>query len=136
MSTPLTFQIAEGMAWSGNKVTDHNRQEISVDYERLEDMRRTVNGTMRKYVVGDKRSVSTSWNDLPSKTSDTVDGFWGGEEMESFYTSNPGAFPLRLSYGDGTNETITVMFTSFDKTITKRAAGRDLWNVSVTMEEV
>lgn len=133
---PLTFAKAQGMAWEGNEITDHNRSEINIDNERIEDSKRMANGTLRKYVVADKRKISTSWENLPATTANTVDGFWGGRDMRAFYLANAGEFDLTLNYGDGTTETITVVFTSFNHSVDKRSDFDDLWSVDVEMEEV
>jgi hypothetical protein len=130
-----TFSKGALMQWDGNKITDHNRSELSVDYDRIENSKRMANGTMRKYVVADKRKFSVSWNDLPHTSDYTVDGFWGGEDIEEWYQTHPGAFVLRLTNGDGTQLNVTVMITSFNKSITKRGKF-DFWDVDVDMEEV
>ncbi|AXH66810.1 hypothetical protein SEA_STARPLATINUM_62 [Streptomyces phage StarPlatinum] len=123
------------MRWANNAITDHNRGELSVDVERIEKKQRMVNGTLRKYIVADKRTFSVSWQNLPHSAAFTVDGYWGANEIESFYDSNPGAFNLELSYGDGTVETYSVMFSDFNASLVKRGS-YDMWEVSVTMEQV
>lgn len=131
----FTFAKAQLMTWNGNKVTDHNRSDLSVSVERIEDSQRMANGTMRKYVVADKRTFSTSWDNLPHNAMNTVDGFWGKREMENFYNTTPGAFTLVVTWGDGTTETRTVMMTKFDASISKRGA-YDFWKVTVELQEV
>lgn len=123
------------MMWGGQKVTDHNRSELSVDVERIQTVKRMANGRMRKYVVADKRSFSVSWKDLPDNRAYTVDGFWGGRDIEAFYNANAGEFELKVTNGNGTVETFTVVFTDFSKTISKRGEF-DFWQISVQMEEV
>ena len=130
-----TFAIPSLMQWSGNKVSDHNRAPVTVSLDRIEEKTRMANGTMRKFVIADKRTFGTSWTDLPEVAAKTVDGFWGKREIETFYNGNPGAFTLTLTMGDGTVETYTVMFSKFDAEISKRGAF-DFWKVSVEMEEV
>lgn len=129
------FNINALMEWNNNKVTDHNREPLQVSVERIESSKRMANGTMRKYVIADKRTFSTSWNELPHSNAYTVDGFWGTNEMESFYNNNAGQFTLKLTYGDKTTDTFSVVFTSFSKTLSKRGM-YDFWEVSVEMEEV
>src|SRR4051794_21502103 len=99
--TPLKFPKDAIMQWDGNRVTDHNRADISISIERIEKSARMANGTMRKYVVADKRTFSTSWSNLPHIASYAVDGFWAGREMESFYNTKTGPFQLRITNGDG-----------------------------------
>lgn len=132
---PMKFPKDCLIEWNRNKISDHNRSELSVDVERIENSRRMANGTLRKYVVADKRRFSVSWSDLPHSRSWTVDGFWGGQEIENFYNSNAGEFTLRVTHGDGRLESWQVVFTDFGKEITKRGEF-DFWQVNVTMEEV
>lgn len=131
----MTFVRPRLMRWAGNAITDHNRSPLSIDVERIEKAGRMANGTMRKYVVADKRSFDVSWDMLPKATGKTVDGFWGAAAMESFYNSTKGAFTLDITDGDGTNTSYTVMFSDFSKEIVKRGS-QDFWEISVTMEEV
>lgn len=123
------------MEWNNNKITDHNRSELSVDVERIESARRMANGTLRKYVIADKRSFSVSWEDLPNQRDWTVDGFWGGRDIEAFYNTNAGSFVLKVTSGDGVVESFTVVFKDFSKSISKRGSF-DFWQVDVSMEEV
>lgn len=123
------------MEWGGNKITDHNRSELSIDVERIEEKTRMANATMRKYIVADKRTFGVSWDDVPQNAGFTVDGFWGKNEIEDFYNNNPGAFTLKLYFGDGTTKSYTVMMSKYSADISKRGA-YDFWNVSVELEEV
>lgn len=123
------------MRWAGNAITDHNRSSLSISPERIEKKQRMANGIMRKYIIADKRTFSCSWEMLPKKTVQTVDGFWGGEAMEDFWSSTPGSFALEITDGDGEVYTYTVMFSEFSKEIVKRGSV-DFWQISVTMEEV
>ncbi|QIQ62925.1 minor tail protein [Streptomyces phage Moab] len=131
----MTFVRPRLMRWNGNAVTDHNRQALSIDVERIEKKQRMANGTLRKYIVADKRSFSTSWQMLPKLTNKTVDGFWGADAIEEFYNTIGGSFSLEISDGDGEVNTYNVMFSDFSKTITKRGSV-DFWEISVSMEEV
>jgi hypothetical protein len=133
--TPMTFRKARLMRWANNAITDHNRQPLDISVERIENKQRMANGTMRKYIVADKRTFSTSWTMLPKISSQTVDGFWGGIAIEAFYNATPGAFALEVTDGDGTVYNYTVMFSDFSKQIVKRGA-MDFWEISVALEEV
>lgn len=123
------------MEWNNNKITDHNRSELSTDVNRIETPKRMANGSMRKYVIADKRTFSVSWSEVPHLKDYTVDGYWGGKEMETFYNTNAGVFTLKITNGDATVETFSVVFTSFSRDLSKRGL-YDFWNVSVEMEEV
>lgn len=123
------------------KITDHNRSPLSVSFERIGKDQRMVDGTLRRHSVAKKRSWSTSWEDLPSKTGvvgylTTVDGGYAGDQIEAFHNANDGAFTMQLRKGDGTVEVATVMITDFSKEVVKRGPGIDLWNLSITLEEV
>lgn len=131
----MTFAKPRLMRWSNNSITDHNRSELTIDVERIEKKQRMADGTMRKYIVADKRTFSTSWQNLPHSSSYTVDGFWGARQLKTFYDATPGAFNLELSYGDGTVETVSVMFSDFNMNLTKRGH-YDFYEVTVTMEQV
>lgn len=69
-------------------LTDHNRGPVQESYEQIEKSNRTANGTLRKYVVASKKSWSSSWSMIPGFSSQTVDGYMGAHEMQSFYLSN------------------------------------------------
>jgi hypothetical protein len=130
-----TFAKPQIMTWDGNKITDHNRDSLQVEVTRIEEMTRMANGTARKFVIADKRTFSTSWDNLPHSAAYTVDGFWGKNEMENWYNTKSGAFTLKLFYGDGTTGTYTVMMSKFSSTLSKRGT-YDLWKVSVELIEV
>lgn len=132
----MTFAKPQFMTFDGNRVTDHNRGEVSVSVERIEKANRMVNGTRRAYFVADKRTFGTDWNAVPSKARYAVDGFWAVEEIERFYSANQGeSFTLYLHYSEGKPEEYLVVMTSFSKTLVKRGI-YDLYNISVEMEEV
>lgn len=146
----IMYWSVDGIAW--NKITDHNRAPLDISSERFERANRMVNATMRRYTVAKKRTFSCSWDMLPSKTTSsyggrtglaTVDGGWGGEDIESFYNANNGRFYMKLRKGadeakaitDGTIEVVQVMFTDFSKSIEKRGIV-DFWSLDITLEEV
>lgn len=117
-------------------MTDHNRTQLEVSYNRIEQRTRTASGAMRKYYVADKRNFSFSFEDLPSKTSETVDGYWGGDDLESFFTSTTGSFTLTIQYDAGNTEDVTVVFNSFQPTLKYRWKESDYIDLSIELEEV
>lgn len=152
----MSWQDNAIMFWhDGNqyqKITDHNRQPLSVSVERIENKQRMANGTMRRYVVAKKRTWSASWDMLPSRRDatyagkdglNTVDGGWAGEDIENFHNAVDGAFKMKLRGGDDeatdvnstSIEEVTVMITDFSKDIVKRGVV-DFWDLTVTLEEV
>lgn len=102
---------------------DHNRSELNIGTQRIEQKQRMINGTMRSYHIADKITLSTSWQMLPSRqsavranfdqttglssaTSDqqyTVDMGAGGAEILKWYEDHKGPFWVFLSYDKYTN---------------------------------
>lgn len=167
--------------------SDHNRGDISMSQQRIENRVRTVNATMRSYHTADKINLSVNWDRLPSRshsnaisynangkpvfnsqsqeytenglpnpysstvtTEYTADGGAGGVELLEWYENHPGPFYVYLSYDKYTNfntdkyshlnqysQILYMYFSSFDYNVTKRGGtNHDLWNVSMTLEEV
>jgi hypothetical protein len=123
------------MQFNGNGLTEHNRSTVDVDIDRIENARRMINGSMRKYVVADKYKWSVSWDEVPSDDAATVDGKWGGKSIESFYKTNPGVFTLTIQNAAGSPEVYNAFISSFNKTLLKRGGSTDLWKISLTIEE-
>lgn len=124
------------MAWAGNDVTEHNRGAIDVGFNRIESSKRMANGTLRKYVIADKKEFSVSWKMIPNNSAGTIDKKWAGDAMETFYKANPGEFTLTIK--EGVNGAVTnyqVVFTNFSKVLNKRGK-YDMWDVDVTLEQV
>lgn len=133
---PLTAIIE----WNRNgvmiKPTEHNRSELSVDYDRINSSDRMANGRLRQYYVDDKRTWSVSWDMIPAPSTETVDGNAGGADMEDFYKDTKGSFLMTIKHADTIyDEDVEVVFTSFDKTHNRRGA-IDFWDLSVSLEEV
>jgi hypothetical protein len=97
-------------------LSDHNRGEIAIGQNRIENRKRMINGTMRSYHIADKLNISLDWQMLPSRshsdnpnfnaygntasglTEYTADGGAGGADIVSWYESNPGSFYMFMSY--------------------------------------
>lgn len=97
-------------------LSDHNRSEIAVGSQRIENRKRMINATMRSYHIADKLTVSWDWDMLPSRsysgnpnfnsngipasglTEYTVDGGAGGVDVVKWYENNPGSFYMFMSY--------------------------------------
>ena len=90
----MAYQIKAGLAVSADSganwvyLTDHNRQPIKIVFEVIEKTNRMADGTLRRYVIARKHKISTSWQLVPTKTAETVDGNKAGAWMQSFYESN------------------------------------------------
>lgn len=133
------------------KVTDHNRSALSEEIERIENKRRMADGTLRRYSVAKKRTWSCSWDMLPSTNNvtgglKTADGGLAGEDIERIHDTVNAPFKMVLRRGSAKGQIVpaasndnfyivNVMISDFSKEVVKR--GRvDLWNVSITLEEV
>ncbi len=126
------------------KLTEHNRSEISITPERIEQTQRMGNGSLRKFFVADKKQFSVSWRMLPGTRGYTVDGQWGALDLIEFYNSSEGqsTFDIRLNFAkNGMNqessgyEQYTVSCTSFTATLIKRGEV-PFYDISFSMEEV
>lgn len=124
------------------RITDHNRAPLIEDYERIENKQRMADGTLRRYTVAKKRTWSTSWEAIPRTNSPgaggmvTADGGWAGQDIESFHNSQDGAFNMQIRDGAGSITTVAVMISEYSREVYKRGPNQDLWNMSITLEEV
>ena len=134
------------------KLSEHNRQPVSLANNRIEKTQRMSDGTMRKFFITDKKQINVSWNMLPSYYTYTVDGGYGAVDIKNFYEgtaskasgalSGQSNFDVTISYG-GSSQTLNMIFTSCSFEIIKRnvkeSTGdtpQEFWNVSLSMEEV
>jgi hypothetical protein len=158
LSLPLGSVISIDVLGDGTYVdlSEHNRSPISLTINRIENVNRMANGTMRKYFVAEKRSISVSWEMLPSFSNLTVDGKYGAIDIKDFYSSSIGrsSFKVKLKYGKSkssslidryeNNGYLEMMFNSecTFELIKRNVKDRDsdpaqeLWNVSLSMVEV
>jgi hypothetical protein len=101
-------------------LSDDNRSEIQMTSDRIENRERMINGRMRSHHIADKRTVSTSWSMLPSRSyaeypnfdggtgispmkndnsmEYTTDGGAGGNFILDWYNTHPGSFWVYLAY--------------------------------------
>jgi len=130
------------------KLTDHNRDPISISTEIIETQARMANGKMRKYIVAQKKNISVSWSYVPSKTSETVDLNNSAAWLESFYKSNVGS-PIYLKVvaseldssgnfvtAQNASEVYTVFMEKFSKSIINRTKVSDYVSMSIDFTEV
>jgi hypothetical protein len=150
----ITGTITFSTTWY--KLTDHNRDPISISQELIESQSRMANGKTRKYVIAQKNSISVSWGYVPSKTEETVDLNYSAAWLESFYKSNAGvsiylkvvSSELDPDAGIGavpsgtfaTAETgfkvYNVFMESFSKSIINRTRVSDYVSMSIDFSEV
>ena len=126
------------------RLSEHNRSEIGISIQRIEQSQRMANGSLRKFFVADKKQFSVSWNMLPGSRIYTVDNEWGALDLIEFYNSSEGqsTFDIRLNFAKtGTNqessgyEPYTVSCTSFNATLVRRGE-IPFYNISMSMEQV
>lgn len=131
-----------GTTW--NKISDHGRDALQISVNRIENSQRMANGTMRRYTVAKKHSFQVSWSNIPSAAVELLANGESGTWMEDFHDSHNGSFKMRLRAGSDQDLTLTglngtvldVMITEFSKEVVKRTPTFDLWNLSMTLEEV
>jgi len=145
-------------------LSDHNRQEIQVKPQRIENRKRMINGTMRSFHVADKQTFQWAYKQFPSRAyssaptflesgtstyeSHTVDGGAGGNELLDWYSDHSGSFYMLLAYDlyselptpgltglNQYNAVVPVYFSNFDYSVTGRGLDFDLWDISIAVEE-
>lgn len=143
----LTLPVGSLITIGGNSISEHNRQPVSISTNRIERIQRMANGTLRKFFIADKKVINVSWSNLPSRSTFTVDGFYGARDIKDFYegATGKGSFAVTVKYGNTANaENLTMVFTSCSFELVKRNARKnaatdvpqELWNVSISLEEV
>lgn len=162
-STASGFFVPDGIEFDDFIIlSDHNRKDIDISQDRIENRKRMINGRMRNYYVADKQNIKTSWSMLPSRAFDqlpdfdpdtgenlipniimyTVDGGAGGAQLVQWYYDHPGSFYVllsydeRLEYGQTNRYTraVKMFFSGFDHNIVRRGE-TDFWDVSLALEE-
>ena len=134
------------------KLSEHNRSPINIDVDRFEKTQRMSNGSLRKIWIADKKNISSSWSNIPTYSTLTVDGGLGAGDLRAFYLNKgKGTFKVKISYNavSARDEIILASFTSCTFSISKRnvrdAAPRpgvtppdaqEFWDVSLSLEEV
>lgn len=150
-------QSANNGKWNlGNDylyLSDDNRSDLSISFERIEHRQRMINGTMRSYHVADKKTYSTSWKKLPSRKEKTTewtfndrDRFGGGQEILEWYNKYSGSFWVLFVYDYNHNkdsqkikenvEVVNVFFESFSYNVITRGLDTDLWDINLSLVEV
>ena len=155
MGYPLTLPVgsvlyfdtgtdAVNPTWT--KISEHNRAPINIDVDRIEKTQRMSNGTLRKIWIADKKNISSSWSNLPTYSTLTVDGGMGAEDIRAFYLNKgKGTFKIKISYNAvaARDEIVLASFTSCTFSISKRnirsttaSVPQEFWDVSFSLEEV
>lgn len=125
--------IQIGLTSSGpwQKLTDHNREDIEIQPELLQQEARMANGKMRKYVIAQKNTISCSWKYVPSKQSECVDGNFGAAWLESFYKSNAG-IPIYLKIVSSELDPDPALGVLPSGTFVTAQTGSKIYNVYIT----
>lgn len=119
---PTGYEVYDSVAGDNFLIlSDHNRKPIDFKTTRIEKRERMVNGRMRSYHIADKLTISTSWDNLPSRSFSTdpaynpatgttlagvqytVDGGAGGADLLKWYEDHQGPFWVYLSYDNPNN---------------------------------
>jgi hypothetical protein len=144
----------DGTTWY--RLTDHNREPIDISNNLIEHSQRMANGRMKKYVIANKKTLSTSWANLPSISSNTVDLNYSSAWLEAFYRANVfvpvyvklvhakdtvpsiGSIPNDSTYQSSrlASETIQCYITKFDLKIRKRMASYDYVEMNIEFTEI
>ena len=151
--TQMTLPVGSILYLNSNiKLSEHNRQPVSISTTRIEQSKRMSNGTFRKFFIADKEAISVSWNMLPSFSTFTVDGGYGAVDLKAFYEgtaaksagalSGRSTFDVSINYGSVTKQ-LEMVFTSCSFEIVRRNVKentgdtpQEFWNVSISMEQV
>lgn len=162
----MTYSIHNGISVSVDgstwyDLTDHNRQPIQIVPQRIEQVQRMANGSMRKFVIANKNVIDTSWQNIPSASqkigsyNPTVDGKYGAGFMKAFYDkyvfqpiwikltyavdnyTGSSHLPSQLANPTTDNHQILKVFmTDFKDTVNKRLTLLDYVDVSMQFTEV
>ena len=130
---PTGYEVYDSVAGDNFLIlSDHNRKGLDFKTTRIEKRERMINGRMRSYHVADKLTISTSWDNLPSRSFSTdpaynpatgttlagvqytVDGGAGGADLLKWYEDHQGPFWVYLSY-DNPNNFATDRYNHLDQ---------------------
>lgn len=157
----MAYKLSAGIEISINgttwyKLTDHNRQEIDINPTLIEKEMRVANGSLRKFVVAKKDTISTSWEFLPAQSTDIVDGNYSASWLTAFYNANSGTpiyvklvaskhtdpaigqVPAANTYVSASTGTkiYQAYITNFNKTIRKRTTVTDYVDMTIEFTEI
>lgn len=137
--TTVTFSPAAASQISGTltftsvwyKLTDHNRRPINITPQLIERESRMANGSLRKYVVASKDVLSTSWEFLPAKSAELVDGNYGAAWISAFYKANVG-LPIYLKLVNAQDTAVGIGQYPKDSTFVTSSTGEKIYQVYIT----
>jgi hypothetical protein len=91
-----TTNVSEDLEQSFLILSDHNRSQIGISNDRIEQRQRMANGTMRSFFIADKLTIDTSWSMLPSRSFKDYPGF-NNEDTNSSSTIDTSGKPQLLA---------------------------------------
>lgn len=126
--TFITLPVGSLIKFNDVALSEHNRNPVGIGYNRIEKSQRMSNGTLRRFFIADKKTISVSWNMLPSYANYTVDGGYGALDLKAFYESAAqSTFNVKLKTGTDTGFLNTTMvFSSFSCELMKRNVYSDM----------
>lgn len=137
------FVVGSGESNGQLTLSDHSRSPLSVNFAPIENLQRMADGTARKYVVSNKKTLSCSWEMLPTVQSLVVDANASALTMKRFYEVNyPYDMTMTLYYKKNASanlsytETINVFWSAMNFDVIKRYDEFDYWNVTAEFMEV
>ena len=142
--------ISPVIGYTEGYLTDHNRSALGIDFDEVEEVHRTDDGTLRWKHSASKMKIGMSWRELPADSDGTVDGYMSGKEMLDIYKNNKGSFWIEIYNRDSARKDSVgpdlrklVRISRFSYNIVKRNfvmsdTGKltDLWDVNIDFEEV
>jgi len=136
--TFITLPVGSLIKFNDVALSEHNRNPVGIGYNRIEKSQRMSNGTLRRFFIADKKTISVSWNMLPSYANYTVDGGYGALDLKAFYESAAqSTFNVKLKTGTDTGFLNTTMvFSSFSCELMKRNVYSDMDSKPATITAV
>jgi hypothetical protein len=120
MFEPIGYEVGSSGGSDFLILSDHGRQDISFGVQRIEKRERMINGRMRSWHIADKRTLSVSWDMLPSRSFETYPHFDSSTGIPSVplseqYTADGGAGGMELFDWYQTHTSPFYVFLSYDK---------------------
>ena len=149
-ASPLIATVSPAGFATEGYLPDLNRDPLQVSHEEIEQVQRTVDGSLRYHHNATKIKMSISWKSLPADSPSVEDGAFGANDMLDIYKNNKGTFFVEIYNRDsakkdsaGPDLRINVRIATFTYSIVKRnfhvsSTGKlsDLWDVTMELEEV
>ena len=135
--TFITLPVGSLIKLNDVALSEHNRNPVGIGYNRIEKSQRMSNGTLRRFFIADKKTLTVSWNMLPSYSNYTVDGGYGALDLKAFYESvAQSTFNVKLKTSTltgSTDNSFTMVFSSFTCELMKRNVFSDITVKSATI---